>query len=247
MAKNTIERFDAAGNVIPMTNEELDALDARRRRLFVIFGALGLVVAIVAVLALSSFLKIGLGSRSPLEKVTRFSSSIPVQVSADVLEYRLDQASGFEWGLTSWGRTFGKGQMDGTLEEGLDRFADDITLPADARITTVYTNLADQTSVSQNGRLVIVRLELPSVASDFLMTEPTVFSDSAVEALRDSYWSGAVIAFYSPAGAGEDRTYQVRKFLPEFATCPKNTKPCEPSPGLRDFTDWAPRAPLSKS
>lgn len=246
MGKTKIERIDADGRIIAMTDEELDALDAKRRKLLLVVGAVGLAVAIIAVLALSMFLKVGVGSRSALADVTTFSKGVPVQINADTLEYRLDQASGFDWGLTSWGRDFGKGDVDGSLEQGMDQIAGEATLPTDARITTIYTNLGDEASVRLNGRLLIVRFELPAKASDFLLSEPTVFEDSSVEKLRDTYWSGAATVFYSPAGAEEDRTYQIRKFLPEFASCPKNTATCEASPEFVRFDAWAPRAPLSK-
>lgn len=82
MAKNTIERFDAEGNIIAMSDAELDALDARRRRMALVLGTVGLAAALATVLALSLFLKIGGQGRSALEDVTQFSPSQPTQVGA---------------------------------------------------------------------------------------------------------------------------------------------------------------------
>lgn len=246
MARNTIERFDAEGNVIAMTDAELDALDAKRRRLLLVFGVIGLIAAIVIALALSMFLKVGWQGRTALDDVSQFSNSDPTQINAKTLEYRLDQASGFDWGLSTWGLGFGRGPMDGSLEDGLDQISPEARLPVDAEVTSIYTNLANPQSVRENGRLLIVRFARNSPAREFLMAEPTVFVNPAVEELRDTYWSGAAVIFYSPTGAEEDRTYQIRKFLPEFAACPKNTKVCVPGSDLTEFDDWAPRAPLSK-
>lgn len=246
MARTKVDRFDADGNLIPMSDEELDALDARRRKLAVVLGVAGLVAVIVIALLLFQFLRVGWQGRSALEDATTFSTSQPTQINAEAIEYRLDRVSGFSWGLTSWGENFGRGKVDGTLDEGLDRLADRLTLPGDAEITTIYTNLTDARSVRRHGHLLMVRFARNTPARDFLMTEPTVFDDPAVEELRDTYWSGTTLIFYSPTGAEEDRTYQLRRFLPEFAACPKNTKPCVPAAEHVDFSDWAPRAPLSK-
>lgn len=230
--------------IVPMTDEELAAISRRRRRWYLVIAVILLVLAIGAGLLASRFITLGWNRTHPLDHVTQVSKGLPSQITPAVASGHLDRESEVEWDLTWWGAAQGGRAEGGPLGKGIRQLAGQVELPdpEESNLLAISANLLDPDSVRDNGHLVMLHLGRWATARDYLMTEPTIFADPEVEALRDTYLVGAVVVAYSPVGAQTDQTDGLRRFLPFFIHCAKVESGCQPPPSLLEFDEWKDRA-----
>ena len=78
----------------------------------------------------------------------------------------------------------------------------------------------------RNGRLIILGPAYRTLVDRILLDDPEVFVDEDAEEGRETYRLGGWLAYYSPAGAEQDRSDDVESYLREVVRCPYDADPC---------------------
>ena len=158
------------------------------------------------------------GARRGESDVVEISADSPVRVDEPAVLQRLNSSTEGDWAATRY-----SGPQLADLED-----TPGLALDVDraARSRTVITNIEDDASVARNGRLVVVGPSFRPAVERLLRDDPVVFSTSSVEDERRTYRLGGWIAYYSPAGADEDRSDVVEHYLADVAACPYDADEC---------------------
>lgn len=196
-------------------DDEGRAAEPDRRRLPGWFIALAAALLVIALVAGGVFWWTGRESAGAYWSVV--DANQPVTVDTEALVTRLEDTGG------SWRAALHSGEevedVDWSQEASLD-------VAARSRGRHVISNLGHAASMERNGRLLILGPAYRPAVDRLLEDDPTVFADPQVEEDRQTYRLGGWIAYYSPAGAAQDRSQDVEGYLGEVARCPYDADPC---------------------
>lgn len=206
-------------------------------------GVVALIVVVLIVVLGWDLLRIKMPTvNTAMEKVSVMDTFRPTVSDPEAIAQRLDSETGEPWGLHIYG---GKGATAGVPPIGdlpaelSDQFA---TAPVEpSLLQSVMTNIGNAESIERNGVLLMQWVFFPGDNEAWLQTDPVVFTDPELEALRDTYWTGGWVTFYAPVGE-IDRTDLIRGFLMQVATCPHHSDACTPGSQIAGFSSWADRA-----
>ena len=166
-------------------------------------------------------------NEDPLDYVTVASRTDPITGDPDAIVRRLDRDSDARWRL----RQLYIGEPEGSqsLPQHADRLGELVNLPQGEnwRLAATFTNLLDRQSVADHGRLVVVWFQGSNNARDWLLDDPGVFPDDAVEEARKTWWAGEFVVYYSPEGAATDHSDAIDRWAREITVCPTHANPCE--------------------
>ncbi len=196
---------------MPRTAAGSAAARVSGRNLVMLAAAL-LVVGVVAAVALW-----WLGRDGGGEYWTDIDRRQPITADQDAMVERLDRHP------EPWQATSVPGAKAGEAAWSEDVAID---LEGSSRGRAVISNLSDPGSVARNGRLLILGPGYRPFVERMLLDDPTIFTDDAAEEERQTYRLGGWLAYYSPAGAANDRGEEVEAYLEEVARCPYDADPC---------------------
>lgn len=185
---------------------------AMPRRWMLALAAALLVIGLVAAIALW-----WTGHGGSGDYWTEIDARQPVTVDQEALVERLEGTGG-RWEVSL---------RSGPQIERTD-WSDQVRLDVAglSRGRDVISNLADPDSVRRNGRLLILGPAYRTLVDRVLLEDPQVFVDADAEAGRQTYRLGGWLAYYSPAGAEQDRSDDVESYLREVVRCPYDADPC---------------------
>lgn len=163
----------------------------------------------------------------PLDYATIASKRDPITGDPDAMLRRLDRTSDARWGLRQLyvGVPEGRRSLPGHEE----RLGELVNLPSDEswRLAATFTNLLDPGSVADHGRLAVVWFQGSNNAHDWLLDDPGIFPDEAVEGARATWWAGEFVVYYSPEGAATDHTAAIDQWAREITVCATHDNPCD--------------------
>lgn len=93
--------------------------------------------------------------------------------------------------------------------------------------TSLISNLDDPASVKANGALHVLWFHDFTTTYAWLLGNPRIFTDAALEGERRTYWMGKFAVYYSPAGAERDHSAAIEPWLKEVVQCPMDSNPCQ--------------------
>lgn len=164
---------------------------------------------------------------SPLDYVTVVSETEPITGDPDAMERRLRRESDADWGL----RQLFIGIPGGpeSLPQHAARLRERVNLPEGDRwrLSAALTNLLEGRPVARYGRLVVVWFQGSNNAEDWLLDDPAIFPDAAVEDARETWWAGTFVVYYSPEGAATDHTAAIDQWVRAIRVCPTHANPCD--------------------
>jgi hypothetical protein len=155
----------------------------------------------------------------PLEYVQVIDQGRPIAAEAADLLQRLKVKTGEHQGIDvyqDWDPASGGApySSNGEAQKRLSRSVH-LPAPADYGVLGVATNTE---RTSPFGEFYLIWFNTPADAESWLTDDPSIFTDSKVEAARTSYWAGKFVVYYAPPGEGRDWSPEVRQAVEEFAS-----------------------------
>lgn len=188
--------------------------------------AVGVVVGVAALWTWDRLQGVAV-NEDPLDYVTIASRTDPIAGDADAMVRRLDRVSEAEWRLRQLYVGVPRGGK--SLPAHAAALGERVNYPQEGRwrLAAVLTNVLDERSVAEHGRFVAVWFRGSNDAHEWLLEDPSVFPDEAVDEARRTWWSGELVVYYSPEGAAADRTGAVDEWAEQITVCATHANPCE--------------------
>lgn len=208
------------------------SLSLRTKILIVVVGLLVAAAAAPFVYGyVTKYLKLGLGSGDdPYDYATVVHKQLPESTVPDEWAARLEKQAGADLGLEvrqDWrpGRGDGPWATAKEFRAGIGRH---VTVPGEPyRVMGVVTNALDRAAVKKYGTVYLIWFQTPVDADRWIKENPTVFTDSAAEDGRSTWWAGFDTVYYAPpASGGTDLTTTVDGWVRSFTACPNTTRGC---------------------
>lgn len=187
--------------------------------------AIGLVVGVVGLMAWQRVQDVRL-NEDPLDYVTIASRTDPIAGDPDAMLRRLDQVSDTGWRLRQL--FIGIPQGERSLPEASTALGERLNYPEgeEWRLAAVLTDLLDDATVAEHGRLVVIWFQGSNNAHDWLLDDPRIFPDAEVEQARRTWWAGEFVVYYSPHGARTDHGAAIGRWADEVTRCATHANPC---------------------
>ncbi|HSV38948.1 MAG TPA: hypothetical protein VLI04_09330 [Nocardioidaceae bacterium] len=166
-------------------------------------------------------INIGLGIQAdPLEYVHVVDKGRPIAAQIGGLLQQLDMTTGFRWDAVAyqdWDPAAGASYADNARAQRTVSRSVRLPKAADYGVIGVATNLERVGSGARDGALYVIWFNTPADAENWLLTDPSIFTDSEVEARRTTYWAGKFAVYYAPPIEGRDWSPEVQRVVEEFA------------------------------